>query len=186
MNPLDPVPPRGPNPTDPDPLASRVPLALTLAIALALGLRIWEVWPDLPETMASHFGVSGRPDAFMSKHHFFVVMAWIGGGSIASLFVAPALMRRLPAKWINLPNRDYWLADAARRETAIARMANSLHWMAAATTALLAVAIELAIRANLERTNFAHGTFMVFLVGYFVFVIGVVLWKRRVFDVPSH
>jgi uncharacterized membrane protein len=78
------------------------PLLLTVGIAVALALRIGSVWAQLPDSMASHFGPSGRPDSFMSKEAFFLVMALIGGGSVASVFASPTLIRHLPPSLANL------------------------------------------------------------------------------------
>jgi len=158
---------------------------LTVGIALALALRIWSLWPQLPDAMASHFGPSGRPNAFMSKEGFFLVMALIGGGSVASLFAAPTLIRHLPSSLINLPNREYWLANDERREVAIDRVAGLVGWVGAATAALLAVTIELAMQANLHRANFDNGTFMIVFVGYFGFVIVVFFRKMRLLKLPA-
>jgi uncharacterized membrane protein len=161
------------------------PLWLTVGIALSLALRVWSVWPELPDTMASHFGPSGRPNAFMSKEGFFLVTALIGGGSVASLFAAPTLIRHLPSKLINLPNREYWLAHDERREVAIDRVAGLIGWVGAATAALLAVTIELAMQANLHRANFDNGTFMIVFVAYFGFVIVVFFRKMRLLKLPA-
>jgi uncharacterized membrane protein len=49
-------------------------LLLTLGIALAVGVRVWSLWSQLPDTMASHYGLSGRADSYMSKEGFFLVM----------------------------------------------------------------------------------------------------------------
>jgi len=161
------------------------PLTLTVGIAIALAVRIWWVWSELPDTMASHFGPSGRPNAFMSKEGFFLVMILIGGGSIASLFATPTLIRHLPPSLVNLPNRKYWLANPERREAAIDRVAGLIGWVAAATTALLAVAIELVLQANLHRTNFDNVSFIVVMVAYFVFLIVVVVRKIRLLKIPE-
>jgi uncharacterized membrane protein len=165
--------------------ASRWAAWLTLGVALALCVRISSVWAALPETMASHFGLSGEPDAFMSKTGFFVFMALIGGGTIALLFAMPWFLRRLPARWINLPNREYWLANDARRVEGLRRLSWFLEWIAFATAALLAVATELALRANLSRTAFENGPFLVFLGLYFVFVVGALIQQFRTLAVPG-
>lgn len=165
--------------------ASRLPLWLTLGIGVALGLRIEAVWSQLPEPMASHFGLSGRPDAFMSKEWFFLVMVVVGGGSVAAVFAAPALQRRLPASLLNIPNRNYWLANDERREIAIERMTAPLNWIGLATAAILAVAVELALRANLHQTNFNNGIFMIFLGVYFAIVIATLVWTMRLFKIPT-
>ncbi|MBW1907732.1 MAG: hypothetical protein JRJ24_21090 [Deltaproteobacteria bacterium] len=86
--------------------------------------------------MASHFGPSGRPDSFMSKEAFFLVMALIGGGSVA-------------------------------------------------TALLLAMVIELAMQANLHRSNLDDGAFMTVLVAYFAFVIVVFIRKMRLLKLPE-
>ena len=161
------------------------PLALTVGIAIALSLRIWSLWSQLPDSMASHFGPSGRPDSFMSKEAFFIVMALIGGGSVASVFAGPILIRQLPRSWVSLPNRDYWLANEERREIAIDRVNGLLGWVGMATALLLAAVIELVLQANLHRANLDNGAFMTVLVAYFVFVIAVYVRKMRLLKVPE-
>jgi len=160
-------------------------LLLTVGIAVALGLRIGSVWSELPATMASHFGISGRADAFMSKEGFFIVVALVGGGSVAAVFAAPTLLRHLPPSLINFPNRDYWFANDQRREAAIDRWAGFLDWMGMATAAILATATELVLQANLHQTDFANGIFLTVLVVYFAFVIAGLAWMMRAFKSPE-
>jgi hypothetical protein len=112
-------------------------------------------------------------------------LAVIGWGTIALLFVVPLFLFRLPPAMISLPNREYWLASDERRVYALDRLAEYLGWTAAATAALLAVAIELAIRANLHETAFADGPFLVFLGAYFAFVLGATIWMLRTFSIGN-
>lgn len=161
------------------------PLLLTLGIVLAIGLRVWSLWSQLPDTMASHFGMSGRPDSFMSKEGFFLVMVLVGGGSLAAVFASPMLIRRLPPGLINLPNRDYWLANDERREVAIERVAELMGGMGVATAALLAVVTELVMQANIHRTNLDNQTFMIAMVGYLGFAIYVFVSKMRLLRLPE-
>jgi uncharacterized membrane protein len=163
----------------------RWPLLLTLAIVLVLSIRIFDIWPRLPPTMASHFAANGRPNDFMSKGGFFAAMALFGGGPIALLFVIPLFLNRLPASMINLPNREYWLATDDRRIEALDRLASFLGWMALATAALIAVAIELAIQANVRQTDFANGPFAICLLAYFAFVIVFTVKNLRALAVPE-
>jgi uncharacterized membrane protein len=161
------------------------PLLLTVGIAVALALRVWSVWAQLPDTMASHFGPTGRPDSFMSKDAFFLFMALIGGGSVASVFASPILIRHLPPSLVNLPNRHYWLANEERREVAIDRVRGLLGWVGMATALLVAMVIELAMQANLHRSNLDNGAFMTVLVAYFAFVIAVFIRKMRLLKLPE-
>lgn len=162
-----------------------LPLLLTVGIAIGLGLRIWLVWDELPPSMASHFGARGRPDAFMSKEAFFIFTMVVGGVSVAAVFAAAALIRRSPSNLISIPNRDYWLANRERLGAAIDRMSGVLGWMGMATTAIIAVAVELAVRSNLHQTNFANDAFLVFLGAYFAVVIASMVWMMRAFRVPK-
>ncbi len=164
---------------------SRLASWLTLGIAVTLTIRIASVWSELPETMASHFGLGGEPDAFMSKQGFFAFMALVGGGTVASLFVMPMFLVWLPARWINLPNRDYWLANDARRIEGLRRLSWSLEWVGMATAALLAVATELAVRANLQRHTFENGPFLVVLALYLAFVVAMLVLQFRSLAVPE-
>ena len=161
------------------------PLVVTLGVALAVCLRVWSLWSQLPDTMASHFGLSGRADSYMSKEGFFLVVALVGGGALAAVFASPILIRRLPPSLINLPNRHYWLANDERREIAIQRVADLLGGMGVATAALLAVAIELVMQANLHRTNFDNRTFMIVMAAYLGFAIYVFIQKMRLLKVPE-
>lgn len=162
-----------------------VPVWLSVAMVLALAVRVTLVWAQLPEPFASHFGGGGEPDAFMSKVGFFVVMALVGGGSVALVFVSPLLLRITPRELISLPNRDYWLATDERRTEATDRLAGVMGWIGAATTGLVVIATELTIQANLEQTNLDEVTFLLFLGLYFAFVIVAVVRLFRIFRVPE-
>ena len=159
--------------------AIRGPLLPTLGISIALILRVALVWSELPETMASHFGAGGRPNDYMSKVPFFWFLAASAGGSVAIVFAAAGMLKRLPARWINIPNRDYWLATDERREVAMNRIAAPMAWIGLLTAALLALALEFTIEANLERAHFANDVFIVMLVGYLLLVAAITIWMIR-------
>ena len=159
--------------------AIRGPLLITLGITMALTLRVALVWSELPETMASHFGAGGRPNDYMSKVPFFWFLGASAGGSVAIVFAAAGMLKRLPARWINIPNRDYWLATDEHREVAMNLIAAPMAWIGLLTAALLAVAVEFTIEANLEQTHFANDVFIVMLVGYLLLVAAITIWMIR-------
>ena len=162
-----------------------LPACLSVAMGLALCVRIALVWSELPEPFASHFGSGGRPDAFTSKAGFLAAIAIFGGGSVLLVFVSPLLLRFVPSRLISLPNRDYWLATDERRRDATDRLAGAMGWVGAATTAILVIATELTLQANLEQTNLDEATLLVFLGLYFVYVIFAVSRIFTVFQVPE-
>lgn len=94
-------------------------------------------------------------------------------------------MQVAPRKLISLPNRDYWLANAERCDAALDRLAGWMGWIGAATTALLVIATELTVQANLEKRNLDEGTFLFVLAVYFVFVIAWLVQTMRIFRIPE-
>ena len=156
-----------------------------MAVTSALAVRIARVWSELPGTMGSNFGAAGQATAFMAKGEFFLVMGLVGGGTVALLFAVPMFSRRVPKHMLNVPNREYWMATDARRVEVLDRLASLLGWMSMATAALLAIAVELSVRANLDGTHFANGPFMVCLIVYFVFVIVLMFVMMRALSVPD-
>jgi uncharacterized membrane protein len=162
-----------------------LPAWLSVAMVLALGVRVALVWSELPEPFASHFGSGGRPDAFTTKLGFMVAIAIFGGGSVLVVFASPFLLRFMPPHLISLPNRDYWLATDERRHDATDRLAGAMGWVGAATTALLVIATELTLQANLEQTNLDEATLLLFLALYFVFVTVAVSRIFTIFRIPD-
>jgi uncharacterized membrane protein len=160
-------------------------LWMTLGIGLLVVLRVWSLWSQLPDPMASHYGLSGRADSYMSKTGFFLVMGLVGGGALAAIFATPALMRRLPPGLINIPHGKYWLANDERREIAIGRMADLHGGMAVATAGLLGAVVELVMRANIQRTNLDNAAFMVFMVAYMGYAAFLFFRRRHLLKPPT-
>jgi uncharacterized membrane protein len=145
---------------------SGLPRALVGVLFGITALHVATVWGELPELVASHFDAGGRPNGFMPRGGFFVTIALVGGGTILTTLFTPALLRYVPTQLINVPNRDYWFAPE-RRESAIASLETILSWMAVQVAVLLALVIELTIRANLGRGRLDMSVFTV-LFGLFM------------------
>jgi len=71
----------------------------------------------LPERVATHFDARGRPDGWMSRTEHLRFMAWFGLAFPLFVPVIVYVIRFLPDRLLNLPNRDYWLAPGRRTET---------------------------------------------------------------------
>ena len=88
-----------------------------LLVLAAAGCFVWLTSAELPPVVASHFGPGGAANAFMGRRTYTALM-------LATVVAVPAfvgfsgqLVRRLPVQWINLPNRQYWLAPERRADT---------------------------------------------------------------------
>jgi len=67
-------------------------------------------YPRLPEKVATHFNGAGQADGWGARQN--LLWSWL-----FSVVMAPALilgctaaLHYLPARWINVPHREYWLA----------------------------------------------------------------------------
>ena len=95
---------------------------LFLLWILSLGVLVVQLisaLEDLPARVASHFDVQGRPDSWTSRSTFLV--SWLSVIVFVNIWpvLLGPLMRKLPPRFINTPNSEYWLATAERREDLI-------------------------------------------------------------------
>lgn len=127
-----------------------VPRRLLWLLAAAAAAQIAWYYPQLPETVASHFDGQGRPNGWMSKDGFMLLYAAMLALQVAIFGGALKLLRRLPDRLFNLPHRDYWLAPERREQTLDYLEAWGL-WFGCAVIALLLGIFGLAIDSNLTK-----------------------------------
>ena len=143
-------------------------------IAVMIVQAIW-FYPELPDSMASHFDGSGQADGWSTKLSFFLIMF----GTVAAmalLFLAlPKSFSRIPANFVSLPNRDYWLSDEKRGET-IRHIGGEMGWFGVATMVLLIAIQQLTINANLGPDPAVSSTPWWILGGYLLFTT---VWTIR-------
>lgn len=154
---------------------------LVAGLAVASGL-------DLPDQVPAHFDLAGQPDRWSGK--------WGLIGALVSLllvmqvwlrFAAPWLVRRTPARLLNLPNRDFWTATPARRQEASQRIADVMDWTGAfiALTTLLILNI---VRQAAETAPFvpiAPENQVWVLIGVLgMFTVLIITAAARQFQIP--
>jgi len=132
----------------------------------------------LPDNVAIHFGRDGAPDSWMSKGAhiliFMVLMAVLYG----SFALAPRLLDGVPAKYISLPNGDFWLLDENRPE-AVRRMAGLMYTFGTATGLLMLCVLIMIVAANRSDTVRLNGG--IFLVIFISYIVYTVWWLVRIF-----
>ncbi len=123
-------------------------------------------YPLLPEKVATHFGPSGRPDAWGSKMQFIVVYL-VAVGVMAAIFLGLGLaLTKIPNALINLPNKDYWLAPERRRETSDYMLPWFL-WLGSLTMILLLDIAHQSFQVHLGKAT-RLGHFWITLGGYLI------------------
>ena len=151
-----------------------------LSAAAAGALYLGGSARGLPPVVASHFGLGGQADAFMSRGAYLGVM-------LVAIVVIPlgvALLGRwaaaLPDAMVKLPNKAYWLAPE-RRAATLAPLAARLEWLSVALTAFLSYVHWLVLRANeLPAPHLSAAAFAAGLALFVAFALlwAVALWRR--------
>ena len=129
-------------------------------------------YPNMPETMATHFDSAGNPNGWMSKSSFFLIEILILLISTASFLLMPFLFAKYRVRsGINLPNKDYWLAPS-RIDYFYNYFKTSFAWFGVVTLTLLAGTTQLVLEANLTKNPVLNmRPFYILLTGYLGFVI---------------
>ena len=146
--------------------------------------RASTVFPELPDSLASHFAADGAPDRWTDKPRFFRLSGVLV--AVVSLIALglPQLCTRIPGSWFNLPNRSYWLAPE-RAEATRASVGNYLSWIGIASLVLCALVLEMVYEANLSDEVRLDGPMGWILGAYFGFWLAWIVLLLRRFRMPS-
>ncbi len=135
-------------------------------------------YPRLPPMVASHFGAGGLPDDWISRKAFLACELGTTAALVVLFLGIEWALRKIPASWVNMPNKDYWLAPE-RREDTMARLASPVAWIGGATLVFLAGVSCLASRANLQPKVQMSNAVWPLLGLYLVFIIACVVRNTR-------
>jgi len=157
-----------------------------LIIVFAANLVLVAVSHDmLPDRVATHFGTGGQADGWSSKNANTRLTIAMDAFIFCLLYYAPRWITVVPAKWLNLPNKEYWLTPANMERTR-GKLA-SLMWRFGIAFFLLFFAIGmLTLQANLAEPPCLNETR--FLVALTAFMLYTVYWTVAVvrdFRIPK-
>ncbi len=154
------------------------PWASAVVVGSITGISLTADW--LPAHVASHFGASGFASGYTARETYLLF-------SIAIVVIPPVLvamtiglsLRYFP-QFLNLPNRDYWLAPERRDDTA-AYLTVHAAWLAALLAALALATHVLVVRANLSvPPRLETGPFLIMLVTFSaLMVVWIAALARR-------
>jgi uncharacterized membrane protein len=132
----------------------------------------------LPSRVAIHFGLGGMGDNWVSSYVYTLFFIGTNMFLFLSLYFTAGLVFMFPTKWINLPNKDYWL----RLENKAHTMAifSSLMWEFGIALFLFLFVVELlAIEANLSRPVRINEKFL--FSALILFLLYTVYWCIKLF-----
>jgi uncharacterized membrane protein len=130
----------------------------------------------LPDRVAIHFGTEGEPDDWAPRLANLLISQLTATVLFVLLMAASRLVEALPRRWVNLPNRDYWMGSE-RWSTARKRLARRFAELGIYLLLLFAAIGTLAALANLRRPVRLDET--AFLVCLGAFFVAVAVWLVR-------
>lgn len=164
---------------------SRPPTFLFCLMVVLGVLRCVHVYPQLPDTMASHFTARGIPNGWQPKPALFLLIGVVIMVSAIPAFIVPRRLPAMPADRINLPNQSYWLA-AERREDTWRFFRAQMAWWGCALLLLLLYTMSAAINANLPSIGYFNWRGMWYALG--AFLLFTTLWivhlLRHFYNLP--
>ena len=157
---------------------------LVLLYVAALAQLAW-VTPRMPERMATHYDGAGHPNGWMTRAgmvEFHLAMLAVTAAAFAGL---PALLVRLPAALINIPNREYWLSPERRAGTLLA-LRGWMEGFGCGAVVLLMAVCHLNYLANQESpARLSLPALVAALIAFVLYAIGATVGLYRRFPRPA-
>jgi len=132
----------------------------------------------LPSRVAIHFGLGGMGDNWVPSYVNTLFFIGTNMFLFVSFYFTPRLVFMFPTKWINLPNKDYWLRLENKARTVA--MFSSLMWEFGIALFLFLFVVELlAIEANLSQPVRINEK--LFFSALILFLLYTVYWCIKLF-----
>jgi uncharacterized membrane protein len=150
---------------------SSLPKLVFLLLAAYAAIHFWAYYQQLPEVVASHFNGRGAANGWQTKSAFFTGLVGVSVLAVVVGFGIPSIIAALPPRYINLPNKGYWLAPERASET-MEFLTNHFAWFGCALFLLIILTFDYAIQFNLQpgdppspaRLFFTLGGVMLFAI----------------------
>lgn len=146
---------------------AKVPTLVGLALVASYGALLALTYGSLPERVATHFSGAGAPNGWMSRQGFLLFQVGMVAVMAAVFFGLPRLLAKVPAKSINVPNREYWTRPDRLPEFH-AILARYMGWMGVLVLGLMVGLFALTLRANLQGEPRLEPTAAGLMLGLFL------------------
>ena len=127
----------------------------------------------LPERVATHFGIDGTPNGWMSRDKYLLFMTGIGVGLPLFFAVLGFVNKFIPTRFVNFPNRNYWLSPERKQESCLF-ISRQMIWFGCIMVLFFAGIQYSIVKANQSSPVKMPGElFWSFLIG---FLVVMALW----------
>lgn len=160
-------------------------IAAYVAVWIAyIGAIVWSSFA-LPENPATHFGVGGVADGYMSRGAILVTDLGIAVLILCGLPLFAWGLSRGSGAGVNVPNKDYWFATPQRIKQFRVRFTDDMLVLAAMTGVLFVFATIDTVRANRLHPPTSGNGFWVVMALYLAGVAWWVVCIYRRYRIPD-
>ena len=150
-----------------------LPVVVWLIALVLFVASVFVLGQSLPDRVATHFGISGQPDDWMTRGAHLKFMLLFGAGTSTLPIVLCYLARFFPAWTLNVPNKAYWTSPEGH-PIACAYVFLHSFWFGTLMLVWFAVLHYTVVVAN-RATPVAMSPAAVYIVTG-VMLVGLVLW----------
>jgi hypothetical protein len=160
------------------PLDRLLAIAVVLLATVALVI-VAATLPELPPVVATHFGLTGAANGWMSHRSYATLIIAFTIGFPLAIWAAVAFVPRRFPRLAKIPNRDAWLAPP-QREGTLARLDTYGRIDALAGVLLAAGLHALVIAKNVPSTGATvlGGAILLLAVAVVVLLVAAIAMKR--------
>ncbi len=129
---------------------------------------------QLPDLVASHFNGYGEADGWTDKFSLMLTYYLIVSFIISIFLIIVVLIKKIPDRMINLPNKSYWL-EQTRREETIESIRNYLSWIGIVSILFMVFVFSEIYSANIKRTYNIGDSVWIYLIILLISVIFIII-----------
>ena len=154
------------------------------ATAMICAMQLWYWHSKLPDPVPSHFDAAGHVNGEMSLFDLYLLMIILHVVMLVLFPVLGAFLKLIPNSFINVPNKDYWLAPERRDSTLLF---NSTYLVAIGwqTSWLLIFIFHLTCMVAVNNRATIMPDFNFAITGYLIVVFGGVIYLYYKFRRPK-
>ncbi len=141
-------------------------------------VMLWRTADLFPARVATHFGLDGEANGWMSRRGHLWFMTGFGLGLPVVIVALHYAARFFPNESINLPNKGYWLAPG-RRESSLRWVLRHSLWLASLVLAFMLALHFIILQANRVSPPHLPGWAMTGVLGVFLAAVGC--WVARLY-----
>ncbi len=154
-------------------MISRIILLVTYVIAL---VQLFWMSSKLPDNFAVHFAPSGEPDSWAVRGTYLTMMITLFSFMTLLWLFVGMIVKKIPLKYVNLPNRDYWMAPERKADT-YASVGAYMASIGIAVNILLICVNWLTFWANMQNKVALNTGHTMIAVGVFIAALAIIIGR---------